>query len=215
MEETQRSGKTPVVEINISDDEARKFNSLSETERSKYIYAYLVENHLNDVFKLNDGITAIVDKKDFDKFTHTKYVPKLSIAYNFKEVIEKANFEDKADNIDHPKFNSFRYYTAHFKIGEDTYSGIVNVGFGKFDKRYHIYDINQIKEDGSINARPKSADQGVSPSSSNTIISQNPEKSTHEVKKSKKSLTPNIFPLLKAEIWKRRREWLTRRLPNL
>ena len=78
MEETQRSGKTPVVEINISDDEARKFNSLSETERSKYIYAYLVENHLNDVFKLNDGITAIVDKKDFDKFTHTKYVPKLS-----------------------------------------------------------------------------------------------------------------------------------------
>ena len=79
----------------------------------------------------------------------TIVVPKLSIAYNFKEVIEKANFEDKADNIDHPKFNSFRYYTAHFKIGEDTYSGIVNVGFGKFDKRYHIYDINQIKEDGS------------------------------------------------------------------
>ena len=165
---------SPVVKISISNSEAEKFNNMTDAEKSKYIYSYLVEHHLNDIFHLSDGVKAIVDKKDLDKFAHTKYIPKLSIGYNFKEVVESAMLFDKADNIEHNKFSSFKYYRTIFKIGDTTYNGVVNVGFGKFDKKYHIYDINQIEEDGSNNARPKSEEQGVGPSSNNSIP-QNPD----------------------------------------
>lgn len=53
-------------------------------------------------------------------------------------------------------------------------SAIIDEGLTLNYKTYHIYDINQTKEDGSNNARPKSEEQGVSPSSDNSIP-QNPD----------------------------------------
>ena len=66
----------------------------------------------------------MMDKKDIDKITHTKYVPKLSIAYNFKEVVESAKLFDVAENVTHDKFSSFKYYNANFKIGDTIYKKI-------------------------------------------------------------------------------------------
>ena len=118
MEETQRSGKTPVVEIL---DNAELNELIANSDRSKYdvIRNYLIQKFKGHTFTLSDGRKAIMDNSDAQKLARNANVTRTAQLGNLKSLIENAIYDNSEYNVEHKKFIDFHYYTVTAKyIGD-------------------------------------------------------------------------------------------------
>ena len=176
-----------MVELNLQSDIQQALTEASPKERGKIVEKILKASIKQDgKYEFHDGTTATLDNGDISKIGHSKHEIKNRASVSMGDIVKAAVLFDSAQNIEHPKFSAFKYYKAKVKIGEDIYECVVNVGFGKFDKAYHIYDINQFeivsenknRSDSPIQTNPrKSVEQTVSRTTTSTdSISEKSEK---------------------------------------
>jgi hypothetical protein len=160
----------PVVQLNLDSHIQQELSNATPRERGEIVEEYLRAAVAKvGSYTFHDGTEAIMDNGDISKIGHTKYEVKNRTAVSMDDIVKVARLYAEDHNIEHKKFSFFKYYSAKVRVGENLYSMTVNVGFGKYDSTYHIYDINQFdlsnkKGSGSpVLSNPrKSVDQTVS-----------------------------------------------------
>ena len=110
---------------------------------------------------------------------------KVQASYNGSSPI--VEIEDNAE-LNNLIANSNRSkYDVTVKYGSDTYPIWLNVGESKYDSLNHIYSITNKKEDAPTNNGVGGpVGNHLQNASSDTIISQESKKSTHDLKKYKR-----------------------------
>ncbi len=138
-----------IVALNPDSSIQQRLSEATPQERGKIVEDYLRSAIAKQgSYTFHDGTVAIMDNSDISKIGHTKYEVKNRTAVSMDDIVRVARLYAQDSNIEHSKFNFFKYYSAKVKIGDDIYSFVVNVGRGKYDNTYHIYDINQF---GNVN----------------------------------------------------------------
>ena len=136
----------PVVVLNLDSNIQQELANATPKERGK-----IVESYLRAVvakagsYTFHDGTVAVMDNADISKIGHTMYEVKNRAAVSMDDIVRVARYAYTKKNVEHKKFSTFKYYTAKVQVGTDIYEFEVNVGLGKFDNAYHIYDINQFE----------------------------------------------------------------------
>ncbi|MBR2474158.1 MAG: hypothetical protein IKB51_03920 [Clostridia bacterium] len=183
---TSGQENSPIVEI----EDNEELNSLiANSTRSKYdvIRLYLIDKFKGHTFTLSDGRKAIMDNSDAKELSHKANKVRAAQLGNLSTIIENAHYDHSEYNVVHDKFVDFHYYHVNVKYGQDEFPIWLNVGTAKNDGVNHIYSITNKKEDvPTNNGVGGPVGNHLQNTSSNNSISQNPKKSTLEVKKSKK-----------------------------
>ncbi len=128
-----------VVEINLDSDIQKQFDKATPKERVEIAYRYIMDN-LRGVYSTTDGQEILLEKVGADKMTHTLNEIKIRLTPELSSLIKSAKFNG-ITKVEHKKFKLFAYYTTFFRIGSDTYKGILNVGIRE-NQRGTLYDIN-------------------------------------------------------------------------
>lgn len=118
----------------------------SDRSRITVIRDYVFEMLGGEDITMSDGIKAIVDKSDAKHIANRARSNKQTAEVSgIKDIIKNAKFYDKVET-DHKKYTAFRYYETPVKYGNDISFITVNLGMGRIDNEYHIYDLTEPKE---------------------------------------------------------------------
>ena len=111
-------------------------------ERQKIAYQYIMDN-LRGKYTASDGRTVAIEKVGADKITHRDIKIKLRVCPSLADMIKAGEFEGikDAEEKSNPKFVKFAYYKVTFQLGNDRYTGLLNVGIRK-DGSSTLYDLN-------------------------------------------------------------------------
>ena len=88
----------------------------------------------------NDGLEAIVDKRDAAHIAHGAGKHKVNQIAKIKDLINQAVVYAEENDVDHNKFNKFLYYECIVKYDGEVFPLYLNVGRGINDGKYHLYD---------------------------------------------------------------------------
>lgn len=156
------------VEISLDSEIQVELSNATPEERGEIVERVLKQAMLDEgSYEFHDGTKAIMDNKDIAKVGHSKNEIKNRSSVSMKDLVKVARIYAEDWNISHKKFSGFKYYRARVIIEGELYECSLNVGYGKFDKQYHIYDVNQFenakRSDSPILSNPrKSVEQTVS-----------------------------------------------------
>ena len=146
-EELYDFSESDVLNLDLSSDLQKELTNATPEQRGKIVERELKMQILRlGEYTLNDGTKAIIDNTDIRKIGHSKYEPKNRASVMMDKLVKKAKLDGEAHNVEHPKFTDFKYYKVIVKLGEDLFECTLNIGLGKFDNKYHIYDVNQFNE---------------------------------------------------------------------
>ena len=112
---------------------SKKYNAIRD-----YIWDLLGNRDI--VF--SDGTSAIIDRSDALHIANKAYDQKTAEISAIEKLIKSAVLFAE-DYTEHKKFNYFRYYAVNVKHGNDEFPIYLNVGRGKNDKLFHLYDITK------------------------------------------------------------------------
>lgn len=135
-----------VVKIDMDADVQKKISAAkTPKERQEIAFRYIMDN-LRGKYAAEDGRTVAIEKVGADKMTYLDKEEKLRVAPALAELIKAGKFEKeeeaiKKDNKPHKLFKKFAYYSVTFQIGNDRYSGLLNIGIRK-DGSSTLYDLN-------------------------------------------------------------------------
>lgn len=141
-EKTQNS-ISDIVDLSSDNELQKRVDGLYGAEKYKIIQEYILDVLSEQPIKLSDGKEAVVDKRDALHIANKSATRKTAEISKIKELIEKAQLCAEDKNVKHNKFDYFCYYRAEVKFAEDTFTTYLNVGRGKNDGKYHIYDITK------------------------------------------------------------------------
>ncbi len=172
-----------IVDLSSDNELQKRVDGLYGAEKYKKIQEYILDILGEQPIKLSDGKEAVVDNSDALHIANKAATKKTAQIAQIKELVEKAQLYAEDKNVEHNKFDYFCYYRADVKFEEDTFSIYLNVGKGKSDAKYHIYDItNKIRDTADrINGleRPKPNEgYALTNDISNNIISQDGKNTT-------------------------------------
>ena len=124
-----------VVEVDM-DAEVQKLLSEAKTpkERQKIAFQYIMDN-LRGQYEAPDGRTVAIERVGADKMTYRDNRDKLRVCPALADMIKSG-----ADEKPNKKFNEFAYYKVRVKIGDEVYTGMLNVGIRK-DGSSTLYDL--------------------------------------------------------------------------
>lgn len=143
------SAKSDSDAVDLSNDNelSERVAGLFGAEKYKAIQQYILEVLGDQPITLKDGKQAIVDRSDALHIANKAASKKTAQISKIKELVENADLYAEDKNVEHNKFDYFCYYRADVKYGEDQFPVYLNVGRGKNDGKYHIYDItNKIRD---------------------------------------------------------------------
>ena len=136
--------------VNIDTDQDI-FNGKSLSEQTKIAKQYILNHFRNDGININND-TINVTSKTANEYTH----PRNQLPKNTKESKMRASTElDNLLNVSQYKYSrdddgrhpfakdGWDYYETMFKVGDNTFSGLVNIG--KSGNKKTLYDITNIK----------------------------------------------------------------------
>ena len=168
-----------------------KIGSATKSERYKIIQNYIFEKYGGKSIKLSDGVKAIVDKRDASHLAYFSLDKKTAELSVLDELIKSAVPCAENTDVDHNKFNYFRYYEAIVRFEDDIFPIYLNVGRGKNDNRFHLYDITHKLRDtaGRINGLGRLREFRPANGISNNSISQTSEKSQEEYQNNSEKLS--------------------------
>ncbi|MCX4385072.1 MAG: hypothetical protein OSJ39_04665 [Clostridia bacterium] len=131
-----------VVEVDM-DADVQKRLSAAETpkERQKIAFQYIMDN-LRGQYEAPDGRTVAIERVGADKMTYRDNRDKLRVCPALADMIKSGEYDHSspADEKPNKKFNEFAYYKVRVKIGDEVYTGMLNVGIRK-DGSSTLYDL--------------------------------------------------------------------------
>lgn len=136
-----------IVDLSLESELANIVEGVYGSSKYKKIAQYILDVLGNKEITLSDGRLAIVDNRDAMHIANKAAPRKTAKIAKIKDIIETAIPYAQDLNADHNKFDSFLYYQANVKFGNEIFPVYLNIGKAKNDGKYHIYDItNKIKD---------------------------------------------------------------------
>ncbi len=134
-----------VVDLSDNKELAERIASSSKS-RITVIRDYLFEMLGGEEITMSDGVKAVIDKSDAKHIANRARSGRQTAEVSgIKDIIQNAKFYNKVET-DHKKYTAFRYYETPVKYGNDILFVTVNLGMGRIDNEYHIYDLTEPKE---------------------------------------------------------------------
>ena len=183
----------PVFYVSDDNDLEVALSNNPRKEKYKVLKDYILNQIGNEIITMSDGEKVIVDGSDAQHIAHKAGSHKTAKISKIKELVEKAVYYAYDDNVDHNKFDKFKYYYAKIVFKEDEYNAFLNVGRGKNDSKYHLYDITEKIRDNAHRLNGVGRLREFRPGNivSDDKISQSSEKVNTEYKKSEKFALPD------------------------
>lgn len=132
-----------VIDLSNDNELSKRIGDLHGANKYKTIQNYILETLSGQKIRLSDGKNSIVDKRDALHIAHGSGIQKTAQISKIKEIIEKAQLYAEDNNVEHNKFVNFYYYATNVRYDGETFAVYLNVGEGKTDGQYHIYDITK------------------------------------------------------------------------
>ncbi len=139
--------------VNVDTDQDI-FDGISPKEYNKIAKMYITDYLLGNT-KLAQNESAIIDNKSAKKYTNPgkkqpNFIEKMKLTPELKNVLEIAEKTTVAlPSKDTSKYSSWEYYKFNFKIGNNDFTGIVNIGIDSKGNK-HFYEVNNIKKTSGI-----------------------------------------------------------------
>ena len=127
------------VEVDLTADIQKQFDNATPKERSKIAYKYIMDN-LRGKYPAHDGREITISSVGADKMSHTTHIEKIRVLPELAYLIQAGRARGVV-NVEHIKFDKMAYYDVAFKVGNDYYRALLNVGIRK-DGISTLYDIN-------------------------------------------------------------------------
>ena len=136
----------PVVELDENSELARL---IASSDRNKYdtIRRYLIENFGGRELELSDGKKAVIDKSDAKELAHKAYDKRVSELSELEKLVKYATFIKQVGDVEHNKFQAFRYYIVKTKYKGNIGRIVLNVGIDKNAGKLHLYSITNYPKD--------------------------------------------------------------------
>lgn len=174
--EVKHSIENTIVDLSNETELNSITQKLKGAKKYKAIQQYILDKIGND-FTLSDGLHITVDKSDALHISNKSANKKTAEISAIDKLIKTAEIYAEDTNVNHNKFNYFVYYQAFVRYNEYTFPIYLNIGKGKNDGEYHLYDITHKIRDtahrinGVERLREFRSANGISTNS----ISNNPE----------------------------------------
>lgn len=166
-----------VVDLSSETELKERIGDLKGAKKYKVISNYIIEK-LGKSITFSDGFSAIIDNSDANHIAHDAADKKTAEISAVERLVKSAVLYAYDENADHNKFDYFKYYIASVKLWNEAFPVYFNIGRGKYDGKFHFYDLtNKIRDTARrINGveRPRGflSENGIS----NTTIRNDSEK---------------------------------------
>ena len=143
----KRNDKDDKPEVVDLDENSELARLIASSDRNKYdtIRRYLIENFGGRELELSDGKKAVIDKSDAKEFAHKAYGKRVSELSELEKLANKARFVVQVNDVQHNKFQAFRYYEVKTRYKGEESGILLNVGIHAYDKTWHLYAITNRK----------------------------------------------------------------------
>lgn len=131
------------LDLTNNTDLSARVENQKGSKKYKIIRDYILETLGEGPIVLSDGIAAKVDRSDALHLANKSADRKVAYIAKIKTIIERAKLYAIDSQVEHKKFDEFRYYQANVKYGDEVYPVYLNVGRSKNGDGYHIYDITK------------------------------------------------------------------------
>lgn len=129
-----------VVKVDMDTDVQKRLDvAKTPKERQKIAYRYIMDNLCGE-YAAPDGRTIAISSVGADKITHRDISVKLRVSPQLADFLRVGEFQGIKE-VEHKKFVKFAYYKVAFQIGNDRYTGLLNVGI-RADNSSTLYDLN-------------------------------------------------------------------------
>lgn len=129
------------IDLTNDNELTKRIGNLKGAAKYKAIQGYILEELAGEPIILSDNTKATVDRSDAAHIAHGAREKKTAEIAKIKELIEKAVYCAYDYNADHDKFDSFKYYYARVRFGQETFDAFLNIGRAINDHKYHLYEI--------------------------------------------------------------------------
>lgn len=146
-------------------------------------YNKIAKMYINDCLRgktiLSNTGNAIIDSKSANKYTNpgkrqTNFIEKMKLTPELKNILKISEKSHTGlPTKDTSKYDNWEYYKFNFRIGDQNFSGIVNIGIDSNGQK-HFYEVNNIKKTSGIS--------GISPNDPTGFSVNNISLSNNNVK---------------------------------
>lgn len=146
-DEVEYNAGSKVIDLSNDNDLSKIIGDSRGSEKYKAIQNYILDALGGQPITLSDGKKAVVDRSDALHIANKAANKKTAQISKIKELVETAELYAEDNNVEHDKFNYFCYYKADVRYENEVFPLYLNVGKGKNDGKYHVYDItNKIRD---------------------------------------------------------------------
>ncbi len=131
-----------VVDLSLENELTNAVKGLRGAEKYKAIRDYILDA-LDNTIVFNDGIEAKVDRSDASHLASKAGHKKIAYLSKIREIIDSARLFSIINDVEHNKFDKFRYYQTTVRLEGEDYPIYLNVGHAKNGDGYHLYDITK------------------------------------------------------------------------
>ena len=166
--------------VNVDTDQ-NIFENIDIKEYNKIAKMY-INDYLRGKTTLAENDSTIIDSKFASKYTNPgkkqpNFIEKMKLTPELKNVLKIAKkIKSKMPVKENSKYDSWEYYKFNFKIANQNFSGIVNIGIDKKGQK-HFYEVNNIKKTSGISDispnRPTGFSANTIPQSNKNVKSDN------------------------------------------
>ena len=136
------------VEIDLSADVQKQMDNASNAKEERRIALDYILQKLRGEYRASDGRFVIISTLSAKKITSGNApLTKLRTTPYLAELIESGRFRDIIDAVPkkHDRFKQFAFYDVIFKIGDNWYGGVLNIGILK-NSESRLYDLNPFEK---------------------------------------------------------------------
>jgi len=141
-------GGRKYVEIDLSADIQKQMDNAADAKEERRIALDYILQKLRGEYRTSDGRIVIISTLGAKKITSGNApLTKLRTTPHLAEFIECGQFRGliDAEPKKHDRFKQFAFYDVIFKIGNNWYGGVLNIGILK-NCESRLYDLNPFEK---------------------------------------------------------------------
>ena len=130
LQKLYETKKSASIKVNMDTDIQKQLNDATTSkERQRLVFRYIMDN-LRGQYSAPDGRTVAIERVGADKMTYQDIPIKLRVCPSLAEMIQAGQFQYivKAEEKKNQRFKEFAYYKVNLQMGDEFYSGLLNVG---------------------------------------------------------------------------------------
>lgn len=165
--------RVPIITVEENSELSQFIHNHPELSTRNAIREYIKSIIPENGIEMSDGRVVFSDNRDVKELTKDIHPSRQNEISKLRELIQKAPFIEEI-NAQHSKFNTFAYYGAIIKVGEEEYPLLVNVGKAINDGKYHLYALTKDNRGRIANRINGLARESSENARSSVLLADNP-----------------------------------------